>query len=158
MQSSSPGPVGTGKKEKWHLGGFGDSASVATGTHVMGHLLGFVLLMNKVLVVPRGPTHVLGSQPNNSASIPKNPAGTQCLSLCRAKSCLPGLGEEEHIKIPSGPSATTPRRGLDFPRVEKKMLNWAKEELERESAPERSWESRGPRSDACVLWLDSKAQ
>lgn len=56
------------------------------------------------------------------------------------------------------PKLSSMHQGLDFPRVEKKVLNWAKEELEEESAPKRSWESRGLHYDACVLWLDSKAQ
>lgn len=75
--------------------------------HVMGLALSCsrmrCLLCHTVLCMCLAPT------PKTSASIPKIPVRTQYLSLCRARSWLPGLSEEQHIKIPSGPSATTPK-------------------------------------------------
>lgn len=39
-----------------------------------GHQLGFVLLMNKMLVVPQDPVRVLGSHPKKLSSHPKKPS------------------------------------------------------------------------------------
>lgn len=160
MQSSSPGPVGTGKMAKWHLRVL-ETVQAWPQPHMRwGHQLGFVLLMNEMLVVPQGPAHVLGSHPKKLSSHPKKPSQDPVAVPLQSQEWLPGLSEGQHHQNPlwaiSHHSQTC--IGLDFPRVEKKMLICAKEQLEEESAPERSWESRGPHSDACVLWLDSKAQ
>lgn len=118
VQSSSPGPVGTGKRAKWHLGGFGDTESMVTAPHVMGAPTWLCLAHEQDACCSTG-SHVwawIPSQKSQVSSQKTHPGPSVCASV-EPGACYQGSVRNNTSKSPLDhqPQLPSMHWGFGFP-------------------------------------------